>query len=68
MVKLSKIFPDLIPKKKWKVRSSSDPKKIYNVFLFENGTLSCDCVAGVFNRECRHKKTIRKLFNIKENL
>ncbi len=61
------MFPGLLPKKRWKVRSSSDPKKIYDVFLLDDDTFYCDCKASQFHRECRHKRRIRELINREQN-
>ena len=66
MVKISEVYPELILVKKWNVRSSSDPSRLYLVEKMADGSLRCDCPAGLFNRECRHKSLIREKLNFKD--
>lgn len=60
---LLKIYPQFHITEKWNVRSSGDPEKLYLVEKMINGSLRCDCVAGHFKKDCRHKKVIRDKFN-----
>jgi len=39
----------------FRIPSKSEPGKYHIVELFSDGHLECDCVAGVFKRECSHK-------------
>ena len=52
-------FPALKPKKVWKVPSKSVPGKTYSVVDVGGGELACDCYAGSFKADCRHKRRIR---------
>jgi len=51
----------LTPEKVFKVHSSSDPDVIYEVEVYSNGKLSCNCPAGTMKRECKHKIFIGKI-------
>ena len=64
---LLEIFPDLITLEKWNVRSSKDPGKLYLVEKLSDNSLQCDCPAGMFKRDCRHKRLIREKFDFEVN-
>jgi len=49
-------FPAI--KKTFKVPSKSEKGKFHFVELYEDGTLECDCIAGLMKRNCRHKKAV----------
>lgn len=53
MVKISDNYPELISVKKWRVRSKSDPSKIYLVEKMADGSFRCSCPAY---KECWHIK------------
>jgi hypothetical protein len=56
------------PKRRFKIPSKSEPGHFHIVELWSDGSLECDCVAGSYKRECRHKKFIKehlKLFGEK---
>ena len=40
--------------------SSSRPGVVYTVHLSEAGHLVCDCPAGTYARDCRHKREVRQ--------
>ena len=47
----------------FKVRSTSEPDTFHEVLLYSDGSLSCDCIAGTFSKECRHKIKVRKFID-----
>jgi len=42
-----------------RVPSNSTPGKSYEVLLLEDGSMTCDCYAGSYKAECRHKRRTR---------
>ena len=46
--------------KRFKVKSKSNPNSFHHLELLSNGKIICDCYAGVFNRDCRHKKLVKE--------
>jgi len=51
------------PVRIFRVRSTSEPDLFHEVVLYSDGSFSCDCQAGLFNRECKHKIKVRKFLN-----
>ena len=60
---------DIVPKKIYAMgknvertfaMESSNGKKSYEILLYENGTLSCNCPGWRFRKECRHTKEIAR--------
>ena len=49
-----------------KVKSQSDPKVIYDVTMFEDGFMSCDCIyfqmRGFRGKGCKHTKFIQNKY------
>ena len=50
---------------KWKVPSASEKGKFYLVRLLVDGELTCDCIAGSYNRFCRHKQKVGEMLTKK---
>jgi len=47
-------------KKKFKVRSKSNPNEWHHLELWTDDTIVCDCIAGKMRKECRHKSIVKK--------
>ena len=44
------------------VASASMPGDYHNVIVYEDKTISCDCVgSGLYNMDCRHIKRVRQM-------
>ena len=54
---LRKIYKKIAIKDEWRVRSKSNPQKLYTVCKMADGSFRCDCPAY---RECRHVKMIKE--------
>lgn len=72
MVKISDGYPELIVVKKWHVRSSSDPSKLYLVEKMIDGSLRCDCISYLMHQrnkgfECKHCRRIRSIIKGEED-
>ncbi len=50
---------------KWRVPSASEKGKFHIVRLLIDGELTCDCIAGMYNRFCRHKQKIGEMLTKK---
>jgi len=55
----------LIVEKVFRIPSRSEEGKFHIVELLGNGELKCDCVAGSFNRFCRHKRKVAEILTKK---
>ena len=47
----------------FKVRSTSEPNTFHEVLLYSDGSLNCDCIAGSFSKECKHKIKVHKFID-----
>ena len=54
--------------KEWKVKSKSDPSNKHHIVGWNgNDYWVCDCTAGMYGRDCRHKRIVRnKLEGLKK--
>ena len=52
--------------KAWAVPSSTEHGVVYKVELMENGQLKCNCMAGINGRDCKHRKAVRMVEQMKE--
>jgi len=50
---------------KWRVPSISEKGKFHIVRLLIDGNLECDCIAGQYNRFCRHKQKVGEILTKK---
>lgn len=51
------------PVRIFKVKSKSEPDLFHEIILYSDGSLSCDCIAGAFSKECSHKVKVRKFID-----
>ena len=49
----------------WKLPSKSNPGEKHIVRLLIDGNLECDCIAGSYNRFCRHKQKVGEMLTKK---
>lgn len=66
---IQKIFNEAYKDRIFKVRSNSEPDVYYEVFIEDDGSLSCTCAAGTFkSKTCKHREKVKKrlLFYEKE--
>jgi hypothetical protein len=56
-------FPSKYPLKNWKFKSKSNSNNIYDVELWKDGRIECNCPASSFKKKkCKHKlQTISEL-------
>jgi len=52
--------------KAWAVPSSTDKGVLYRVELLDDGQLRCNCMAGMNGRDCKHRKAVRVMEQVKE--
>lgn len=48
-----------VVRKEWRVRSKSDTNKYHIVGWDGKDYWECDCVAGSYGRDCRHKRIVK---------
>ena len=61
-----KIKNILVPTRSWEVASRSDVGTYYTVELLSDNSLSCNCMAGMMNRNCHHKQKVRSFLQENE--
>lgn len=49
-----------------RVKSRSKPDETHLVELFNDEMIVCDCIAGLYRKNCRHKKVANKYLKLKE--
>jgi len=55
------------PIKAYLIPSKSEPGRSHRVTLWSDDKLACDCIAGGFKKNCKHKEKVRKhIKNAKE--
>jgi len=57
--KLAQRFNEF-PISRFKVRSKSRKELTHLVELYKDGTLTCTCEAGAFQKPCSHKNYVRR--------